>query len=135
MILNKCKYLSKGFNNKLKCKYNKRHIISLDECKNCPNFILMRNKPIRKVSSKKKYVSKETYQKVYERDKGRCRLCGNNNIQLHHIVYRSEDKSLIDEPTNCIMLCYKCHKLVHSNKHLWKPKLQEMINNGIFNKL
>ena len=130
-----CKYLSKGFNGKIKCKYSKRYINSFDECKNCSNFILVRNKGIKKVSKKKKCVSKETYQKVYDRDNGRCRLCGNNKIQLHHIVYRSEDKSLIDVPDNCIMLCVECHKKVHKNKHYWKPKLQEMIENGIFNKL
>lgn len=72
-------------------------------------------------------VADKTYDAVYERDKGRCRLCGSTNIQLHHIVYRSESKELINEPTNCIMLCTSCHQKVHSNKHEWQPKLKEMI--------
>lgn len=122
-----CKFLSKSLNGKLKCKFSKQ-VITLDCCENCLNFILVRNKGINKVSKKRKFVSKEIYDKVYERDKGCCRLCGNDKIQLHHIIYRSEDKSLIDEPTNCIMLCIKCHKLVHSNKHYWQPILKEMIN-------
>lgn len=121
-----CKNLSKCLNGKLKCKLSKQ-VITLDKCKNCPKLIVVRNKPIKKVSNKKITVSKETYNKVYERDKGQCRLCGNNQIQLHHIIYRSEDKNLIDEPTNCIMLCIKCHKLVHSNKHLWQSKLKEIV--------
>ena len=130
-----CKNLSKGFNGKLKCKLYKKHIISLDECKNCLYFNIKQNKPIKKVSKKRKFVSKETYQKVYDRDNGVCRLCGNPNIQLHHIVYRSEDINLIDVANNCIMLCFNCHKKVHNNKDKWQPILKEMINDGIFNKL
>jgi hypothetical protein len=64
---------------------------------------------------------------------GRCRLEDENcigKLALHHIVYRSEDKKLINEPTNCIMLCKYHHDLVHSNKHYWQPILKEIINNG-----
>ena len=87
----------------------------------------MRNKPIKNVSKNRIFVKKEIYDKVYERDKGKCRLCGSNQIELHHIVYRSENNNLINEPTNCIMLCTKHHRLVHSNKHDWQPKLKELI--------
>ncbi len=121
-----CKYLSKSLNGKIRCKMNKTSIY-ITECKNCLNFEPKMNKGINKVSNKRIFVTKETYNKVYERDNGKCRLCGAANIQLHHVVYRSEDKSLINEPTNCIMLCAKCHDLVHSNKHYWQPKLKEMI--------
>lgn len=79
-------------------------------------------------SNKKESVTDEVYKVVYERDKGKCRLCGNTNIELHHIIYRSENKNLINEPSNCIMLCTKHHKEVHSNKHKWQPILKEMIN-------
>ncbi len=45
--------------------------------------------PIPKVKSKKhkrEIVTDLTYNAVYERDKGRCRLCGTYmNLQLHHI--------------------------------------------------
>lgn len=121
-----CKYLSKSLNGKIRCKLNKTSII-IAECKKCLNFEPKTNKGINKVSNKRIFVTKETYNKVYERDKGRCRLCGSNQIQLHHIVYRSENKKLINEPSNCIMLCAKCHELVHSNKHYWQPKLKEII--------
>ena len=124
-----CKNLSKAVNGKLKCKI-KKQVITLDKCKNCSDFIFVRNKPIKKVSNKRIIVSKETYDKVFKRDKEKCRLCGTSlNLHLHHIVYRSEDKNLINEPTNCIMLCARCHRLVHSNKHYWQPKLKEMIKN------
>lgn len=108
------------------CKKHKRYInISID-CENCSDFILRRNKPIRKVSKHKIKVSEETYKKVYERDKGICQLKDKNcqfRIELHHIIYRSEDKSKIDEPNNCILLCNYHHRLVHSNKHYWQPLL------------
>ena len=81
---------------------------------------------IKPISKKRVCVTKETYNKVYERDKGLCRLCGNNNIELHHIYYRSERKDLINDPDNCIMLCNKCHRLVHSNKKKYQPILLEI---------
>lgn len=72
----------------------------------------------------KKRVSKSTYEEVFEASKGKCGLCGtNNNLELHHIQYRSEDKSKIDDPGNCIMLCKECHQKAHNNKKLWKPRL------------
>lgn len=122
-----CKYLSKSLKGDLKCKLYKRHINYPLECKNCLNRILVKNKGIKKVSKKKITVSEETYKKVYERDNGCCRICGNRNIQLHHIIYRSEDKRLIDCVENCIMLCFKCHRMVHSNKHFWQTKLKKLI--------
>lgn len=126
-----CKNLSKAVNGKLKCKI-KKQIITLDKCKNCSDFILVRNKPIKKVSNKRITVTEETYNKVMKRDNYKCRLLDctcYGKLELHHIVYRSENKKLINEPTNCIMLCLKHHKEVHSNKHYWQPILKEMIKN------
>lgn len=124
-----CKYLSKSLNGKIKCRYYKRHISLLSECQNCSKLILKRNKPIKKVSNKRITVTEETYNKVMQRDKYKCRLCGTPfNLNEHHIVYKSEDRKLINEPTNLIVLCTKCHALVHSNKHYWQPILKEMIN-------
>lgn len=121
---------SKNYKTVFYCKKQKRHInISID-CESCSDFILKRNKPIKKASKKKVKVSKETYQKVYERDKGICQLKDKNcqfGIELHHIIYRSEDKSKINNPNNCILLCSYHHKLVHSNKHYWKPILLEKV--------
>ncbi len=124
-----CKYLSKSLNGKIKCRLYKRYIISLLECKNCSNLIYKTNKPIKKVSNKRITVTEETYNKVMQRDNYKCRLCGTPfNLNEHHIVYKSEDRKLINEPTNLIVLCTKCHAIVHSNKHYWQPILKEMIN-------
>lgn len=109
------------------CKIKKEYIDYRIDCENCSKKNLIRNKPIKKVSKKRIFVTDEIYNEVYKRDKGKCRLCGNNNIQLHHIIYRSEDKSKINDINNCIMLCVKCHQLVHSNKHKWQLKLLELI--------
>lgn len=78
--------------------------------------------------SKKLTVTKDTYNCVIERDNYSCRLCGSTNwLQLHHILYRSQRKDLINDIDNCIMLCSDCHRLVHSNKKKWQPLLLEMI--------
>lgn len=126
-----CKNLSKTLKGDLRCKLSKT-ITYIDECKKCLEFEPHVNKPIKKVSNKRIIVSKETYNKVMQRDKYKCRLIDctcNGGLELHHIRYRSEAKDLINEPTNCIILCNRHHRLVHSNKHLWQPILKEMIKN------
>lgn len=125
-----CKYLSKTLKGNLRCKLSKT-ITYIDDCKKCLKFEPHVNKPIKKVSNKRITVTKETYNKVMERDKYKCRLLDctcYGKLELHHIRYRSEAKDLINEPTNCIILCNGHHRLVHSNKHLWQPILKEMIN-------
>jgi len=87
--------------------------------------------PVPKIKIKKhkrETVTDKTYNAVFERDKGRCRICGTSyNLELHHIVYRSEAKDKINDIGNCIMLCNEHHRLVHSNKKYWKPKLLEIL--------
>ena len=127
-----CKYLSKSLKGNLRCKLLKT-ITYTDKCKKCLKFEPRVNKPIKKISNKRITVKEETYNKVMQRDKYKCRLLDctcNGGLELHHIRYRSEAKDLINEPTNCIMLCNRHHRLVHSNKHYWQPILKEMINSG-----
>lgn len=124
-----CKYLSMTLNRKLKCRKTKQ-VITLEECKKCLIFNPRVYKGIKKQSNKRINVKKEVYDAVLNRDKY-CRLqlesCCCGGLELHHIRYRSERKDLINDVDNCIMLCTKHHKLVHSNKHYWQPKLIEMI--------
>lgn len=133
--MNKCLYLR--FRTKKGIIYcyctKKRKMIPKNECRECDlkEYKVYRSKNNNKNKIK---VSKETYQKVLNRDRC-CRLCGNNNIYqlvLHHIKYRSERKDLIDDPNNCIMLCgnftkNKCHEKVHSNKKKYQPLLIELL--------
>jgi hypothetical protein len=93
---------------------------------------------IKPISKKRVCVSKKTYEIVLENSKDkfgvpRCELCGcADNLQLHHILYRSERKDLIDEPSNCMMLCHKdfsqnkCHAAVHENKKKYQPILLDI---------
>lgn len=84
-------------------------------------------KPILK-KKKRETVSKETYETVLIRDNYSCRLCGSTYwLALHHIVYRSEDKTKINDVDNCIMLCKTCHDLVHSDKRKYQPILLKNI--------
>ena len=81
-----CKYLSKSLNGNLRCKLSKT-ITYIDECKKCLKFEPRVNKPIKKVSNKRITVTEETYNKVMQRDKYKCRLCGTSlNLHLHHIM-------------------------------------------------
>lgn len=125
------------------CKL-KRAIIERNECFSCnckelkkvaKNSLKTQNrKPIKKVSKKRITVSKETYNIVFDEctdifNIPHCKLCSKNNtLVLHHILYRSQRKDLIDEPSNCIMLCNDCHLLVHSNKKKYQPILIEIMN-------
>ena len=64
------------------------------------------------------------YNKIVE-EQPYCQLCGSTNwLQIHHIVYRSENGS--NDKRNLIRLCSNCHKLVHSNKKRWQPFLLNM---------
>ena len=59
------------------------------------------------IRHKRPIVDKIVHSLVLERDKY-CQLCGiGNNLQLHHIVYRSQDKTRINDVSNCIILCLR----------------------------
>lgn len=101
---------------------------------------LKAKKPINKVSDHKETVSDETYYYCLERDENTCQLCGlmgmlyndadgkvRTTLDLHHIVYRSGDTTLIDEPTNCIFICVNCHQKCHANKRYWQPILKKIM--------
>ena len=131
-MMNKCKYLTirtKNYEKYFYCRLNKKIINYTTECIKCVKSEPRKNKSINKVSKKRITVSKETYNKVIERDHHCCRLSDKNCdgwLELHHVKYRSEAKELINEPSNCIMLCTYHHKKVHQNKHFWQPKLIDM---------
>ncbi len=79
-------------------------------------------------SSKKRVgIPPEIRQAVKERDRKRCRRCGNKNgIQLHHVQYLSQGGK--DEIENILVLCLLCHQGVHANSLDWKPILFMMLS-------
>lgn len=73
---------------------------------------------------------KEVYKKTIELYNGRCAICGNNQIQLHHIRYGACGRKTY--LGNVIPLCKQHHDLVHTNKRKYQPILIDMINRKIF---
>lgn len=105
-----------------------------DDCYNCINKEYKEVKPLKKVriksiSKKREFVSKRTYDIVFERCNGKCAICGSyTELHLHHINGRGKGKT--DNPNNCIILCRQCHiDKVHNNNKYWRKKLKEMIDN------
>lgn len=72
---------------------------------------------------------KEVYQKTGELFNNLCALCGNNQIQMHHIRYGACGRKTY--MGNIIPLCKRCHDLVHTNKKKYQPMLIEIINRRI----
>ena len=65
---------------------------------------------------------------ILVRDGGRCKICGTRrDLEVHHIKYRSEGGT--HDEDNLITLCDEHHRLVHSNKKLFKPQLELAIKN------
>lgn len=75
-------------------------------------------------------VKDSVYNEVFERDKGKCQLCGTTqNLHLHHIEGRG--KNLTNNVKNCIMLCENCHlNKVHKNQKKYRKILKEKIQRG-----
>ena len=58
-----------------------------------------------------------------------CVLCGYSNkdkLNRHHIRYGGLQGGRKTYIGNIIVLCDNCHRLVHSNKKYWQPKLIEL---------
>lgn len=146
-MLNKCLYFRvRKKQGKTYCYCTKkRAIIELSSCYGCLNkeykkvakmVVKTRIKPI---SKKRVVVSEKTYNIVLDRCKDEsgvphCQLCDAvDNLQYHHVYYRSERKDLIDDPDNGLMLCHrdfsnnKCHRVVHNNKKKYQPILLDIL--------
>lgn len=128
-MLNGCLYLrrrTKNYQKYFYCTTQKKNILSTD-CKNCT---LKKYKEIKQITYTKKTTKKTTKQskkakacdikmsvkrRVYERDEGRCVLCGNyvNVMPNSHYIPRSDSGLGIEE--NVVTMCTeltenKCHQ-------------------------
>ncbi|MAH50590.1 hypothetical protein CMI37_32520 [Candidatus Pacearchaeota archaeon] len=66
-------------------------------------------------------------QEILRRDNYKCQHCEFNRnedyyltkqLEVHHIIYVTQNRSLQFDKENCITLCEDCHKIVHSkDKH------------------
>lgn len=61
-------------------------------------------------------ITKKDYNKMIEEFGSMCSVCGRNEIQAHHVHFRSQYGS--GNWRNLAPLCDKHHKLVHKDKHL-----------------
>ena len=59
---------------------------------------------------------KEVYQKTIEMYNGLCALCGNNQIQLHHILAGVNRKNSTKYGM-IVPLCYRHHDWVHKTNY------------------
>ena len=74
-------------------------------------------------------TDKQVYKKTLELFDGCCAICGNNQVQLHHIRYGACGRKTY--LGNVIPLCKIHHDLVHTNKRKYQPILIEMVDRRI----
>lgn len=73
-------------------------------------------------------TEREVYKKTYNIFKGRCAICGSNEIQMHHIRYGGLYGGRKTYIGNVIPLCAEHHRLVHTNKKYYMKRLIETID-------
>ena len=79
--------------------------------------------------NKKAGISTINRKQIKNEFKGRCALCNKTANHLHHIFYKSEDRSKVDDINNLIPLCVECHLKVHKNKKYWQQRLIKIRKN------
>lgn len=76
-----------------------------------------------------------TEKKVYEETNrifdGRCAICGSKPIVMHHIRYGGLYGGRKTYMGNVIPLCVEHHRIVHTNKKYWMPRLIKIIDKRI----
>lgn len=116
------------------------------QCKNCHNdfnaystldkYCYNCAKAAHKSKTKKKLPEPKSRTlaktKAKKRDFYKCQLVGftnnghhSNMMHAHHIIYLSQNGT--DELWNLITLCDVCHRMVHTNKRYWQPKLLRLV--------
>jgi 5-methylcytosine-specific restriction endonuclease McrA len=71
-------------------------------------------------------IKPETYKKVFDRDGGKCVLCGlSGALECHHVVYRSQLGKGTEN--NLVMLCVRCHDKAHEEPKKYKPLLGDYL--------
>lgn len=104
-----CKYLSKTFQNSFKCKLYKKYI-SYPLCtENCPGFNLARNKPINKITNKRKQIEKNRFS-IFTNDLSKCYYCGKTGEKMDlHEVWGGSNRQRSMKHGLIVPLCRTCH--------------------------
>ena len=69
---------------------------------------------------------RKEYQAALKTFNHTCALCGNTTVEIHHIIYRRNGKTVKE---NLIPLCKMHHLLIHSDQKYWTEYLLN-INRG-----
>ena len=129
-LLVRCKYCNMLFNPTIKSVkaylryYDGRlNLYCSEGCKrSCPSYRQVKHEKGYKHTTSRE-VSPELRKIVLEKDDWECQLCGKRKDQdkslilhVHHINPVKLDPILQNDVDNCITLCKKCHKKLHSRK-------------------
>ena len=109
---------SKNYKTVFYCKKYKRYInISID-CESCSDFILKRNKPIRKRTNKQNKLEKQRFS-ILTTDFTKCYICGKPKNEIHEIFSGSNRQTSMKLGL-CIPICRLCHNRWEINKEFRK---------------
>lgn len=92
----------------LYCRKHKRYISLLSECKNCSDFEIKRNKPIKNKTIKQKQIEKARFSN-YADNYNKCYYCGNVGTMDLHEVYGGSNRLRSIRMGFVVPLCRKCH--------------------------
>lgn len=67
--------------------------------------------------SKRTEFSKQTRERIKERDNGECQQCGAPGTQIHHVKPRGSGQGK-GVYTNGLLLCTRCHQHCHDNPEI-----------------
>lgn len=60
------------------------------------------------------FVWKQLRVDIINRDGPKCCLCGSSEkLAVHHLLYRKFFKDCWTEPLNLVVVCQKCHCMIH----------------------
>ena len=133
-------------NSKVRCKGCREYVeqdstfrIGLSRfcSRDCYHRSLSESQKTKKLATKRQISSVDgpdelTRQKVLQRDRYRCRLCGKaNGLIAHHIYYKSEAKKepWLNSTHNLITLCnHPCHlSIIHGDKKRYQKVLLGLV--------
>lgn len=94
------------------CKKDKRYIDIFFHCQNCSDFVLVRNKPIKKVSNKRNKLEKNRFS-IFTNNFNQCYYCKrkvkeNEKLDLHE-VYGGSNRLRSIRMGFVVPLCRNCH--------------------------
>lgn len=70
-------------------------------------------------------IKPQTYRAVFDRDGGKCVLCGRTDgLEMHHVIYRSRGGT--GEEHNLVLLCKQDHMAAHRSREIRKQLEEHM---------